>query len=85
MKDFNDLIDFYEEAFFKGNDLQYLDKRQFEVIKKAQKKLKHLLEGISDKKTIDDGFGNSWSAKCSECGGKMEVVRPGKVQCSKCG
>jgi hypothetical protein len=33
---------------------------------------------------ISDGFGNSWAAKC-HCGGDMEIVRPGKVQCSKCG
>lgn len=33
-------------------------------------------------RTLDDGFGNIWH-KCerSDCG--MEVVRPGKVQCTK--
>lgn len=35
---------------------------------------------------IDDGFGCTWSKTCPNCGGKsMEVVRPGKAQCSICG
>ena len=35
---------------------------------------------------ISDGFGNHWSAYCSMCGNKtIQVVRPGKVQCSECG
>jgi len=35
--------------------------------------------------TIEDGFGSVWSATCPNCGGKtMQVVRPGKVQCSQC-
>lgn len=34
--------------------------------------------------TITDGFGNHWSRKCPECGGDIHVVRPGKVQCSRC-
>ncbi len=33
---------------------------------------------------LDDGFGNQWDAKCPDCGGRMEIVRPGKVQCSAC-
>lgn len=32
---------------------------------------------------IEDGFGNAWSAVCPDCGGDLEVVRPGKVQCSR--
>jgi len=36
--------------------------------------------------TLDDGFGNAWSASCPECRKKtMVVVRPGKAQCSNCG
>ena len=35
-------------------------------------------------KTISDGFGNSWDATC-QCGGELSIVRPGKVQCNKCG
>jgi len=35
--------------------------------------------------TISDGFGNEWAATCEHCGGKMQVVRPGKVQCAECG
>jgi len=31
---------------------------------------------------LDDGFGNQW-VKCGrDC--EMQIVRPGKVQCSKC-
>ena len=32
---------------------------------------------------IADGFGNIWPDRC-ECGGKLHVVRPGKVQCNTC-
>lgn len=36
-------------------------------------------------KPISDGFVSSWSENCPQCGGdSMEVVRPGKVQCSNC-
>ena len=35
---------------------------------------------------IDDGFGNTCSAWCPTCKRKsMQVVRPGKFQCSYCG
>lgn len=35
--------------------------------------------------TIEDGFGSAWSKRCPECGeDTIEVVRPGKVQCSNC-
>ena len=34
---------------------------------------------------IEDGFGNAWSSECPTCGGRMEVVRPGKAQCENCG
>ena len=30
---------------------------------------------------IKDGYGNTWSAKCPECGGLMQVVRPGEARC----
>ena len=33
---------------------------------------------------VEDGFGSVWGP-CRECGSKMEVVRPGKAQCPKCG
>lgn len=40
----------------------------------------------SGKGAISDGMGNEWSKTCAMCGkDTMEVVRPGKVQCSKCG
>jgi len=34
---------------------------------------------------IDDGFGNMDRSWCSECGGDMQVLRPGKFQCAECG
>ena len=34
--------------------------------------------------TISDGFGSTWGP-CPTCQGAMEVVRPGKAQCPKCG
>lgn len=35
------------------------------------------------KKVLRDGFGNSWSIKCFLCKkNTMEIVRPGKVQCT---
>lgn len=38
------------------------------------------------KDKLTDGLGNEWSAWCSSCRQKtMEIVRPGKVQCSICG
>jgi hypothetical protein len=37
-------------------------------------------------KVIDDGFGNAWSKRCAQCGRlSMQIVRPGKAQCSHCG
>jgi hypothetical protein len=32
----------------------------------------------------DDGFGN-FGGNCGTCGRKLDVVRPGKFQCPKCG
>ena len=35
--------------------------------------------------TITDGY-TTWAKRCPECGElAMQVVRPGKVQCAKCG
>lgn len=41
-------------------------------------------EVSTENQTISDGFGSSWEKKCA-CGNDMEVVRPGKAQCSRCG
>ena len=39
-----------------------------------------------DGNMLDDGFGNSWSKTCPMCHMQtMQIVRPGKVQCSICG
>jgi len=41
---------------------------------------------IDSNETIEDGFGGVWSIVCPECNNKtMQIMRPGKVQCSKCG
>lgn len=40
-------------------------------------------EGREKDKYIDDGFGNVWNKICHNCGAELEVVRPGKVQCSE--
>jgi hypothetical protein len=46
----------------------------------------HFFDLITNSKnTITDGE-TTWSAYCSYCGAKaMQVVRPGKIQCSNCG
>ena len=38
-------------------------------------------------KVLDDGCGNTWVNQCESCKkiGTLEIVRPGKVQCSNCG
>ena len=38
-----------------------------------------------DGEILTDGHGGCWDPVCPECGGGMEVVRPGKVQCTECG
>ena len=30
---------------------------------------------------LDDGHGNLWEAACPECRGRMQIMRPGEVQC----
>ena len=45
---------------------------------------KPVKDKIKDK-IIEDGFGNRWYIKCPICNqDSMEIVRPGKVQCSNC-
>lgn len=53
-----------------------------EMYSEERKKLQEA--AVTD--TVSDGLGSVWSAYCPECKRKsMEVVRPGKVQCSFCG
>lgn len=41
----------------------------------------YLLEDSSDRVDwLSDGFGNSWARCSTDC--DLEIVRPGKVQCS---
>ena len=37
----------------------------------------------ADVPTVSDGFGSTWGP-CVRCGAPMQVVRPGKAQCSVC-
>ena len=38
-----------------------------------------------DADTICDDFGSCWDKKCPDCGTfSMEIVRPGKAQCTNC-
>lgn len=35
---------------------------------------------------LKDGHGSQVSIVCPQCGGRtMQIVRPGKIQCSECG
>lgn len=45
------------------------------------------LDGVqTPPETISDDLGNTWSVVCPDCGKPtMQVVRPGKVQCTNCG
>jgi hypothetical protein len=49
--------------------------------------IKSLIESFKKhQEQITDGFGNFWSKTCPMCHeDSMEIVRPGKVQCYKCG
>ena len=52
------------------------------IIEKLQEAKKYL---NNEPVEIEDGFGSTWSIQCPECKNEtMQVVRPGKVQCSKC-
>lgn len=52
----------------------------------AQKGLAKYYEALNNPNTIEDGYGNSWDKKCCSCKkDTMQVVKPGKVQCCKCG
>jgi hypothetical protein len=50
------------------------------------KEFRELDEAEDDSDTISDGFGSTWSSKCAMCGkNSVQIVRPGKVQCTNCG
>jgi len=53
---------------------------QQERMQEAKRKKKEKLSN-----TIKDGFGSEWSKRCPGCGkDTMQVVRPGKAQCTNC-
>ena len=75
-------------------DVQSLQMKVTELEKAIEHHRKYgfypeVIQGVTHeftKDTISDGFGSVWSAHCAMCGQKsMQVVRPGKVQCSYCG
>lgn len=50
-----------------------------------QKRLDNYRKYCLDNKILFNGFGGSWSITCPECKkDTMQIVRPGKVQCSHC-
>jgi len=56
------------------------------VVKEACLKSLAIDDGLNEDEVIEDGFGSVWLKRCPECGEmSMEVVRPGKAQCSHCG
>jgi len=60
--------------------------RQAKEIAALKEKIKMLEDiGKSDGEYITDGLGNCWETNCPICNCKMEVVRPGRAQCSNCG
>lgn len=85
-------IDDIKKSEFKPNsNRQITNGGKLLAYNKMLSKLKSTKDKILSKKkkepeTISDGFGNTWSAFCLTCKKKtMQIVRPGKVQCSRCG
>jgi hypothetical protein len=80
-------------GFCVGNAIKYLwrheQKGGVEDLKKARWYIdreigrQEWLDKQDDPDTIDDGHGNAWDRWCPDCGAEMEIVRPGKVQCSE--
>ena len=85
----------FNQAIFDGKggwqvccetDLDMVLEKFDKAMKEWQPLNKVVNELGDDEETIEDGFGNAWSAYCPDCGQKtVSVVRPGKVQCSNCG
>jgi len=42
------------------------------------------IEGTMLQRTVSDGFGSVWPAKCEKCGSEIVVVRPGDARCMEC-
>ena len=66
----------------------------FAINEIQHRQVKQLVEGRTknrwslavDDPVIEDGFGGAWSKRCGTCRQlTMQVLRPGKVQCAKCG
>lgn len=75
--------DGYEHGFLDGEETG-----SEETTKKIKKDINRIFEygKRNSEDIIEDGFGSIWFKKCPECGeNKMQVVRPGKAQCSNCG
>ena len=64
------------------DDVKYI---RFDLVSELIFEKRQLLEEI-ERNTIDDGFGNVWSAICPVCLKEtIQVIRPGKAQCYLCG
>jgi len=87
--DYNDMVnvmggnyDEEKENQFKEN--MKTDISQLSFLIRCYKN-KDMIENILNN-NINDGFGNVWNKICPECNqSTMQVLRPGKVQCSNCG
>lgn len=68
--------------------ISQLEKRKAKIAKQVSNNMKYRNRLIFPERFnfIEDGFGGMWSIFCPTCKKpRMQVVRPGKVQCSKCG
>jgi hypothetical protein len=71
-----------------NNQIVQLEKRKAKIARRVSNNMKYRNRLIFPERFnfIEDGFGSTWSIFCPVCKKpRMQVVRPGKVQCSKCG
>lgn len=69
-------------------EIKQLEKRKEKLSKQVSGNMKLRNRLLFPEKFcfISDGFGSTWSIFCPTCKKpKMQIVRSGKVQCSKCG
>ena len=73
----------YEFQVFSCNLNNHHEKLEYDT---CGSQLTHSEQKIKEANQITDGFGSYWTKTCSHCGqDTMEVVRPGRCQCSICG
>lgn len=68
-------------AFWSGRQMEMVGREELEVIgEEAAEYAADVLTDI-DEREVSDGFGSTW-VKCRSLACDLQVVRPGKVQCS---